>query len=116
MLAAEHGFAAKGVFHANKIAYDPEFSRVGPGKLLLGSQLQHYFENDSFLISPASGIQTDEMIRREDTLNQLEAKYYVEIITGKRPVSDFDVFAEEWTDLGGALIEYEINDWYQSTK
>lgn len=78
--------------------------------------LQHYWDNDLFLVSPAAGIQTDEMMRRGPTLDQLEMQYYVEIITGRRPLSDFDQFVEEWRDLGGALIEYEINDWYDSTR
>ncbi len=76
--------------------------------------LDHYWRNDMFLLSPADGIRTNEMIRRGETLDQLEAQYYVEIITGRRPLSDFDTFVQDWRDLGGALIEFEINEWYKS--
>lgn len=31
-----------------------------------------------------------------DALDQMTLKYYIDIITGQRPVSDFDKYVEEW--------------------
>ena len=78
--------------------------------------LNMYRRDNSYFISPATGIETEEMSRRQATLNQLEDQYYVEIITGKRPLEDFAKWVDDWESLGGALIEYEINDWYASVQ
>jgi putative aldouronate transport system substrate-binding protein len=78
--------------------------------------LNQYFHQKQAFVSPATGIETDEMARRQGSLNQVEEQIYVEIITGKKPLDAFDGWVEDWTNLGGAVIEYEINEWYQSVQ
>lgn len=66
--------------------------------------------------SPANGIETTEMARKQSTLDKIEEQYYVEIITGKKPLEAFDQWVQDWKDLGGDLIQYEINEWYKTAK
>lgn len=75
-----------------------------------------YFASDSFLVSKLVGAETNEMVRQWANLKKLEEQYITEIISGVRPVGDFDKFIEEWRNLGGETVEYEVNDWYQSIK
>ncbi len=78
--------------------------------------LNGYIKAGQTWSSPANGIETTEMARKQGTLNKLEEQYYVEIITGKKPLEAFDAWVQDWKDLGGELIQYEINDWYKTTK
>ena len=78
--------------------------------------LNDYWNNGQNFISPAVGIETEEMARRQDTLNKLEEKFVIEIIMGEKPLDAFDEWVQQWNDLGGELIEYEINAWYDSVK
>lgn len=55
-LAGEYGFAAKGVSHSHKIAYDPEFSHVGPGRLMRALQLERYFAESRYHLLNTLGI------------------------------------------------------------
>ena len=78
--------------------------------------LNYYWSSKLVLTSPAVGIQTNEMARKQDTLNNLELQYYTQIITGQKPLDGFDQWVKDWKDLGGDLISYEINDWYKSSR
>lgn len=42
-------------------------------------------------------------------LTELETKAFLEIITGKKPISAFDSFVATWNELGGAKITHEVN-------
>lgn len=55
-IAAEYGYAAKGVSHSHKIAYDPEFSYAGPGRLLRYLQLERYFDEGQYHLLDTLGI------------------------------------------------------------
>jgi putative aldouronate transport system substrate-binding protein len=46
-------------------------------------------------------------------LTKLMQQYYAEIITGERPLDDFDEFVEEWNTRGGNILTKEANDFYQ---
>lgn len=78
--------------------------------------LNYYFEKNLYYVDPVSGIETPEMARKQQTLNKLEEQYYVEIITGKKPLDAFDQWVKDWRELGGGQIETEINAWYKSVK
>ncbi|MCJ8014442.1 extracellular solute-binding protein [Paenibacillus sp. KQZ6P-2] len=45
-------------------------------------------------------------------LVKLKNETYISIITGAKPVSDFDVFVKQWNELGGAQLEKEANEMY----
>ena len=49
-------------------------------------------------------------------LNKLEQEAYLEIITGKKPISYFDDFVVQWRKLGGEILEKEAQEWYESTQ
>lgn len=74
----------------------------------------YYFEHDMYLTSKLVGFETSEMARRKTTLEALEDSTFVEIITGRKSVDEFDGFVQRWRDLGGELIEFEVNEWWQS--
>jgi CelD/BcsL family acetyltransferase involved in cellulose biosynthesis len=44
-IAFQYGWAAKGVYHAYKIGYDPTFARFSPGQLLFYLLIKHFHEN-----------------------------------------------------------------------
>jgi putative aldouronate transport system substrate-binding protein len=50
-----------------------------------------------------------------DTLDQMTLKYFIDIITGQKPVSDFDKYVEEWKKAGGAKVMEEAQKKYQET-
>ena len=43
----------------------------------------------------------------KDALDQLTVKNYIEFITGKRPISEFDAFVAEWKKAGGDKVLVE---------
>lgn len=49
----------------------------------------------------------------KNDLTKLMQQYYAEIITGERPLDDFDKFVEEWKAKGGDILTKEANDLYQ---
>lgn len=113
--------SVKAYFDAIDAGETPEASSWVAKNFFYGAEsafgvLTQYFDGDNYMISPAAGIKTDEMIRKEQTLNQMEDQYFVEIITGSRPLDDFDEFVDDWMALGGSTISDEINDWYDSIK
>lgn len=73
-----------------------------------------YFANDNYLVSKLAGYQTDTMVKQWGNLKTLEEQYIVEIISGVRPVDDFEEFVSTWKSMGGEQITQEVNEWYQS--
>ncbi len=51
---------------------------------------------------------TPAMEESWDSLQQLEYKMYLQIITGELPIDAFDVFVEDWKRLGGNRITQEV--------
>jgi len=56
VLAAEFGYAAKGVYYSHKIAYDPQYSEYGPGRLLRYLTLENYFTHRTFQVLDTLGV------------------------------------------------------------
>jgi hypothetical protein len=42
-------------------------------------------------------------------LGKLESEAYTDIITGKKPVSSFDTFVQQWKAAGGDILTKEAN-------
>lgn len=60
----------------------------------------YYTEDNNFLIP-------EEFVTQWDAMNNLYREFATDIVTGKRPISDFDQFVSEWHRLGGeALTKY----------
>ncbi|SEO31233.1 hypothetical protein [Paenibacillus sp. OV219] len=53
---------------------------------------------------------TDLMQKKKASLDDLEKKTFLEIITGKKSIDDFDKFVELWNNMGGKDITAEVND------
>lgn len=75
--------------------------------------INDYRFNDGFLISPVEGVVTEEMGRRLGALEKIEDEYCLQIITGARPLSDFDTMVDQWLALGGQDILDELNEIYE---
>ena len=59
---------------------------------------------------PAFAGATDLMTKKKATLEDLEKKTFLNIISGKAPIDEFDKFVASWKSLGGDEITKEIND------
>ncbi|MBW3600197.1 MAG: GNAT family N-acetyltransferase [Planctomycetes bacterium] len=55
-IAGDLGYAAKGVFHSHKIAFDPEYRNASPGQVLCYLQLPRYFADSSYRILDTLGV------------------------------------------------------------
>jgi putative aldouronate transport system substrate-binding protein len=51
----------------------------------------------------------EEYIANWDAMENLYKEYATDIITGKRPLEDFDVFVKEWNAAGGKEITEYAN-------
>lgn len=52
---------------------------------------------------------TDLMQKKKTALDDLEKQTFLEIITGKKTVDDFDSFVTKWKSMGGDEITAEVN-------
>ncbi|WJH35387.1 extracellular solute-binding protein [Paenibacillus sp. CC-CFT747] len=66
--------------------------------------------------NPALSFVAPTSIEKGADLGKLRDEEYVKIVMGKVPLDDFDRFAKEWLDKGGAQITKEVNEWYKSQK
>jgi putative aldouronate transport system substrate-binding protein len=64
---------------------------------------QFYSEDNNFIIP-------DEFVTNWDAMENLYKEYATDIITGKRPVEDFDKFVEEWNAAGGEEVTKYANE------
>lgn len=63
--------------------------------------VNEYFSEDNNFIIP------EELTTNWDAMENLYREFAADVITGKRPIDDFDSFVKEWYDLGGTqLTEY----------
>ncbi|MFK7694604.1 ABC transporter substrate-binding protein [Paenibacillus sp. HJGM_3] len=49
-------------------------------------------------------------------LQKLQDQAYISIITGDKPLAEFDEFVKKWRASGGEQLEKEANDWYGKLK
>ncbi len=73
-----------------------------------------YYDHDMLMTTKLVGYQSPEMVRSWENLKQYVQQAYTEFIMGTRPIDQFDKFADEWKNMGGAIVEIEVNDWYKS--
>lgn len=78
----------------------PLLGNAGADSLTLANK--YYTENTSFLIP-------EEYIANWDAMQNLYKEYSADIITNKKPVSDFDKFVSEWYKAGGTEITEYAN-------
>jgi putative aldouronate transport system substrate-binding protein len=58
---------------------------------------KYYAEDNNFIIP-------EEYVSSWDAMENLYKEFSTDIITGKRPIDDFDQFVEEWNNAGGEQI------------
>lgn len=73
-----------------------------------------YYDEGMTITTKVVGFQSDEMVRSWANLKQYVEQAYAEFIMGIRSIDQFDTFVEEWRNMGGALVEFEVNEWYKS--
>ncbi|MEI8309696.1 MAG: hypothetical protein WCH98_02965, partial [Verrucomicrobiota bacterium] len=49
-------------------------------------------------------------------LRNYQTKFFLEVVVGKRPVGDFDIFVAEWKRRGGDILTGEANEAYAEMK
>ena len=62
------------------------------------NMVNEFYKEDNLFILP------EEYIANWDAMENLYKEYATDIITGKRPLEDFDVFVKEWNAAGGKEI------------
>lgn len=67
-------------------------------------------------IEAAFHYSTDTMATKWANLQKLEDEFYLQVITGEKPIDDFDKFAADWKKLGGDEIIAEIQEIVDSYK
>jgi putative aldouronate transport system substrate-binding protein len=65
-------------------------------------------------LNPFTGAPTRTMNSRLSNLNDLRDEVFTKIIMGTSPLSDFDVFVQDWKRQGGDDITREVNEWYKT--
>jgi putative aldouronate transport system substrate-binding protein len=70
------------------------------------------FEKDATISDLFYGSSTPTMLEKMSTLEKIRDETIIQIITGEKPVSEFDRFVADWHRLGGDDIIREMNDWY----
>lgn len=66
--------------------------------------------------NPAAGFLAPTQREKGADLGKLRDEFFVNVVMGKRPIEDFDKFANEWLDKGGRQMTKEVNDWYKANK
>jgi putative aldouronate transport system substrate-binding protein len=60
------------------------------------------------------GANTERMTALLPDLLTMEDTVFIEMITGARPVADFDQFVADWLASGGSEVIEDVNTWYAS--
>ena len=92
--------------------WDSYVSWYGPNSFF--GRFNKYYDNNSLITTRLVGYQSPEMVRSWENLKKYVEQAYTEFIMGTRPIDQFDQFVEEWKNMGGAIVEIEVNEWYQS--
>ena len=75
--------------------------------------LTNYMDRGQLFTCRAMGLQTETMVTNWADLTDLESTFFIEVVTGHRPITDFDeYFIPTWEAMGGAQITAEINEWW----
>ena len=62
------------------------------------------------------GVNTPNMVKYLPDLSKMESEYLIGIVTGNKPITDFDKFVKEWKAAGGDTVTKDVNDWKKSKK
>ena len=75
--------------------------------------LVNYMDRNQHFTCRTMGLITDTMVTNWADLTDLEETFFVEVVSGQRPVSDFlEYFVPTWNAMGGEQITREVNEWW----
>jgi len=79
------------------------------GTHLLQYQVQ---QNGNYQMDAFYGPPTPTMVKQWANLESLLSQGFMQIVTGKQPVSYYDTLVRQWNELGGQQISQEVNSWH----
>jgi putative aldouronate transport system substrate-binding protein len=62
------------------------------------------------------GANTEAITAVLTDLTDLEHTTFLEIVTGARPLDDFETFKTDWMERGGKVYTEEVNKWAAANK
>lgn len=71
---------------------------------------------NDFHYSAYSGPITPTQMNKAQSLSNYENGIFLDIISGRKAISSFDTYVEQWKKLGGTDWTREVNEWYKSKK
>ncbi|MBQ7247666.1 MAG: extracellular solute-binding protein [Lachnospiraceae bacterium] len=71
---------------------------------------------DSFVYDAYRGPTDIQFSAIQSVLDELETNTFIDIIMGKKDVSYFDTFVEEWYSQGGTELTERVNEWYENNR
>ena len=75
--------------------------------------LTNYMDRGQLFVCRTMGLQTDSMVAHWADLTDLESVFFIEVMSGQRPITDFEnYFIPTWHAMGGTQITAEVNEWW----
>ena len=103
----------------NNITNNPDLSQRWAWRTMFVDPVSSPFANlalvqqeDRVYVDKFTGLLTPLMREGWDQLQELKLKVFSEIITGTRPLRDFEQFVRLWWERGGRKITREVNEFY----
>ncbi|GAB6928177.1 hypothetical protein JCM10914A_21600 [Paenibacillus sp. JCM 10914] len=94
-------------------AEEIRMSRINPDQLRAGQIVSEGWGNNVYVPTYFNGANTTTMQSKGGILAKLEGETFTSMIYGKKPISEFDSFVEEWKKIGGDQVTKEVNEWYK---
>ena len=100
-----------------RLSDDPVVLSTASENWLHANRGKHYdianqVYGDNLVTDKRGGIITDSIVDYWESLYTLQLTTYTAIITGQKPVDEFDRFVETWYAMGGDWITDDINEAY----
>ena len=73
--------------------------------------IEYAHQNEGYF-DPLLGISTESSPLYSENLNNYVKQFYLEVITGKTSMDEFDNFVAKWLQDGGEILTQEANDLY----
>jgi putative aldouronate transport system substrate-binding protein len=71
-----------------------------------------YMDNHLYMWDKFTGPPTPTMVEKMSALTQMEREVFVDIVIGAASIDAFDMFVNDWYQIGGGDITHEVNEWY----
>ncbi|WP_020617683.1 extracellular solute-binding protein [Paenibacillus daejeonensis] len=91
-------------------------AQTNPDTLRAAEIVVDGWDSGSAIAQQFTGSPTPAMQSKNGILIKLESDTFINMIYGKKPITDFENFVEEWKSIGGNDVTKEANEWYQNMK